>query len=156
MEGMNVYVAGPVLRPDREHDFRYSLRFLYGQIEAEAKLVGVVIQIPYYERELDHLEAREFAKEITRRIELANAMLVVLIHPEWSMDTRNYSVACEAQIGAAAGKPVAFLAYHADQVPRLLRALAREGEIYTFEKVDFQQLFQYLAQQAERQGSHNW
>lgn len=150
MGGINVYVAGPVLRPYSESDSRYSLRFLYGQIEAEAKLAEVAIQIPYYDRELDHLKAREFANEITRRIKQANAMLVVLIHPEWSMDTRNYSVACEAQIGAEAGKPVAFLAYNADQVPRLLRALAREGEIYTFEKVDFQRLFQDLAQRARQ------
>jgi nucleoside 2-deoxyribosyltransferase len=153
MPEIKIYIAGPVLRPEPDHDHpRYSfpLDQLYAQIKEQAKYAGVIVQIPYYEEELDQLGARKFAEEITRRILQADAMLVVLFPNRSPSDPANCSIACEAQVGAQKGKPLRILAADARDVPRLLQALAGEHEIYTFENIDFQRVFRDLAEQVKR------
>ena len=109
MPEIKIYIAGPVLRPEPDNNHppdAFPLDQLYVQIKEQAKYAGVVVQIPYYEEELDRLGARKFAEEITRRILRADAMLVVVIPNRWPRDPASYSIACEAQIGAQDRKSV--------------------------------------------------
>lgn len=142
MEKVEIYIAGPVQRPtDNSLD---PLRFIYGQIEAEAKLAEIVVHIPYEEKELSSLNASLFAKEIKSRIERVDAMVVIVIRQDWNRQFLNLSLACEAQMGTEANKPVAIIADNPDHVPRLLRALSDGPELYSFNTVNYQQLFRDL------------
>jgi hypothetical protein len=154
MGRFDIYVAGPVLRQVDENV--NPLRFLYGQIEAEAKLAGITVAIPREEKELANLDPREFTDEIERRIEKADAMLVMIIPRGWPGQFSNVSVACEAQMGARAKKPLAILAKDPNEVPRLLRVLGGDRDPCAFDKVDFQQLFRDLGGPTQRERSTNW
>jgi hypothetical protein len=146
MESKTIYVAGPVLRKTPDYRHYVLLKFFYRQLEAEAKLAEVRIQIPYHDKEVDSLDATEFAREIRRRIQAADALLVVIFDPHWHSGQENYSVACEAQIAADEGKPIAVVAQDPEQVPRLLRALAFDREIAPMDTADFQKIFKSLLQ----------
>lgn len=161
MTSLNIYVAGPVLRPDGvtrkgygpeswEHQ-RYAAKIheTYGEMSAAASLANVGLQIPFFDAELDRLDAREFTAEITRRIELADAMIVMVLREAPGSDARGYSIACEAQMGAEAGKPIAIVADEPKHVPRLLRALAVKRKVWSLDEVSYSFLFTDLAHRAD-------
>ena len=139
MENLNVYVAGPVWR--KRQGTSPLLVALYGQIEMNAAIYGVTVQIPREEEYLATLGPQPFASAIASRVSRANAVIVVLLSPASAEDFGNVSVGVEAVLAAQAGKPLVILAQNPDRVPRLLRALAGKRQPYAFENIDFKQLF---------------
>jgi hypothetical protein len=147
----NIYIAGPLLNAQPNRSYSVLLKLLYLNLETEAKLAEVRIQVPYYEEKLDRLDAVEFTREIRRRIQKADALLAVIIDEDWSQLRASYSVACEAQMAADEGKPIAIVAQHPDRVPRLLRSLATDGEmIQSLTTTDFRKIFLQLTKRLKK------
>jgi hypothetical protein len=117
------YVAGPVLRPGRDHS---RIDSLYIELDAVGKAHGVQLALPIYSEWLDSLAAQPFAQEIRDRIGKTDATIAVITRPTRSEDISGYSIAVEAHEAALAGKPIALLAEDASlPLPRLLAALDR-------------------------------
>lgn len=165
MKPTSIYVAGPVLRPDSEVDPR--LRFLYGQIQAEATVAQVHVRLPYVDGDLDKLNPQKFAEEITRHIKDSDAVILLLLRghvwiqgppyfSEYQVDyASNSSVACEGQIAVHVGKPVTILTDRRTKVPRLIQALAGEREPHTVEDVNYHRLFREITESIKSKRAHD-
>jgi hypothetical protein len=104
----NVYLAGPVLRPDPLQVQSSELERVYYKLSNAAKRAKVELRLPIHEEALDALPPDRFVQEIRRRIEAADSLLALIAAPG-SGRTPRISVAREAHWAVKAAKPVVLL-----------------------------------------------
>ena len=143
----NIYVAGPVARPEAAYDWNVNLEGLYDHIERAASEARVQVFVPRFENGLDNLNASAFEWVITERIQRADGMLVLALDARTAAATSaQYSIGCEAQKGAAAGLTMAVVAESPQRVPRLMLALTRDVGAYPLQGADFRRILSSLVQ----------
>jgi nucleoside 2-deoxyribosyltransferase len=114
---MPIYVAGPVVRPAAQQP---------GWVAACYELIEDFVRFkpqyktrfPIAEQVLESMDAGDFTKELTRRIQSADNVIAVFLPDD-------QSVPVECALAVAAGKRVLLLHESSTRIPRILAGLPR-------------------------------
>jgi len=111
-----LYVAGPVLRPDSSGQIAELLNAIYGAVADTARQANMGMSLPVQERFLEEAAPEQFFAEIYNRITAADAVITVFA-------PFDPSGPIESAIAALLKKPQLIIALRPNEVPRMMRGL---------------------------------
>jgi hypothetical protein len=117
-----VYIGGPVDRGFPDPRLVKWVATVLDQIRTEAEELGIDVQLPERNADLDDASPAAFYREIVRRIGGAVAVISVL-------GDRDAASVVESTLAGVYGKPQLIVARQNDDVPRVLQGMSSHTEV---------------------------